>query len=432
MNKIQLFEKYEKKFKTSKEYFIKFKNIFPKGVCHDIRYFDPFPFITKSGKGIYLTDIDNNTLLDLWMGHYTHILGHSNEDISAAVKETLQASSIHGTVNIYQYELAKMVKEAIPCIDLLRFCCSGTEATMYATRLAKAYTNKSIIIKIEGGWHGGNSDLSYNIKPPFKNNDNFLSIPFNNIHRSEEILNKIKSNVAAIIVEPVMGSAGAILGELSYLTFLRNFTNDNNILLIFDETITAFRFCYGSVGMHFGITPDIITMGKIIGGGFPIGAYAGRKEVMETIIKKHIIMGGGTFSANPITMVAGSTMLKMLKSRNYVELNEHGKNLINHINNTISDLRINALASGFGSQFSIIFLKDIHKDDCSLSEPSSFLPFIDEEKSTIFNVIALINDMFTMHNGGALSFLHLEDTIIEKIKYIYTKSLANLSETINE
>lgn len=432
MNKIQLFEKYEKKFKTSKEYFIKFKNIFPKGVCHDIRYFDPFPFITKSGKGIYLTDIDNNTLLDLWMGHYTHILGHSNEDISAAVKETLEASSIHGTVNIYQYELAKMVKEAIPCIDLLRFCCSGTEATMYATRLAKAYTNKSIIIKIEGGWHGGNSDLSYNIKPPFKNNDNFLSIPFNNIHRSEEILNKIKSNVAAIIVEPVMGSAGAILGELSYLTFLRNFTNDNNILLIFDETITAFRFCYGSVGMHFGIIPDIITMGKIIGGGFPIGAYAGRKEVMETIIKKHIIMGGGTFSANPITMVAGSTMLKMLKSRNYVELNEHGKNLINHINNTISDLRINALASGFGSQFSIIFLKDIHKDDCSLSEPSSFLPFIDEEKSTIFNVIALINDMFTMHNGGALSFLHLEDTIIEKIKYIYTKSLANLSETINE
>ena len=432
MNKIQLFEKYEKKFKTSKEYFIKFKNIFPKGVCHDIRYFDPFPFITKSGKGIYLTDIDNNALLDLWMGHYTHILGHNNEYISAAVKETIEASSIHGTVNIYQYELAKMVKEAIPCIDLLRFCCSGTEATMYATRLAKAYTNKSIIIKIEGGWHGGNSDLSYNIKPPFKNNDNFLSIPFNNIHRSEEILNKIKSNVAAIIVEPVMGSAGAILGELSYLTFLRNFTNDNNILLIFDETITAFRFCYGSVGMHFGITPDIITMGKIIGGGFPIGAYGGRKEVMETIIKKHIIMGGGTFSANPITMVAGSTMLKMLKSRNYVELNEHGKNLINHINNTISDLRINALASGFGSQFSIIFLKDIHKDDCSLSEPSSFLPFIDEEKSTIFNVIALINDMFTMHNGGALSFLHLEDTIIEKIKYIYTKSLVNLSEIINE
>ena len=431
MNKIQLFEKYEKKFKTSKEYFIKFKNIFPKGVCHDIRYFDPFPFITKSGKGIYLTDIDNNTLLDLWMGHYTHILGHSNEDISAAVKETLQASSIHGTVNIYQYELAKMVKEAIPCIDLLRFCCSGTEATMYATRLAKTYTNKSIIIKIEGGWHGGNSDLSYNIKPPFKNNDNFLSIPFNNIHRSEEILNKIKSNVAAIIVEPVMGSAGAILGELSYLTFLRNFTNDNNILLIFDETITAFRFCYGSVGMHFGITPDIITMGKIIGGGFPIGAYGGRKEVMETIIKKHIIMGGGTFSANPITMVAGSTMLKMLKSRNYVELNEHGKNLINHINNTISDLRINALASGFGSQFSIIFLKDIHKDDCSLSEPSSFLPFIDEEKSTIFNVIALINDMFTMHNGGALSFYHLEDSIIEKIKNIYAKSLVNLSEIIN-
>jgi glutamate-1-semialdehyde 2,1-aminomutase len=431
MNKIQLFEEYEKKFKTSKEYFIKFKNLFPKGVCHDIRYFDPFPFITKTGKGIYLTDIDNNTLLDLWMGHYTHILGHSNEDIKEAVKETLESSSIHGTINIYQYELAKMIKEAIPCIDLLRFCCSGTEATMYAIRLAKAYTNKSIIIKIEGGWHGGNSDLSYNIKPPFKNYDNLLSIPFNNIHRSEEILNKVKNNVAAIIVEPIMGSAGAIPGELSYLTFLRNFTRDNNILLIFDETINAFRFCYGSIGMHFGIIPDIITMGKIIGGGFPIGAYGGRKEVMETIVKKHLIMGGGTFSANPITMVAGSTMLKILKSRDYTELNEHGKKLKNDINKIISDLKINGFASGFGSQFSIIFLKNIYKDDCCPSQPSSFLPYIDDEKNTIFNVIALVNDMFTMHNGGALSFFHLEDTIIEKIKNIYAKSLANLSEIIN-
>ena len=432
MNKMQLIDQYENKFKYSKESFNKFKDYFPKGVCHDIRYFYPFPFITKSAEGTYLTDIDNNKLLDLWIGHYTHILGHANPSIIDAVKESLTKSTHHGTVNIYQYELAKKIKEAIPCIDLLRFCCSGTEATMYAARLAKAYTEKSIIVKIDGGWHGGNSDLSYNIKPPFIKNDDFLSIPFNNIKDAEDLLNKNKERIAAIIVEPVMGSAGAIPGNINYLKFLREYTEKYNILLIFDETIAAFRFCYGSIGLHFGIIPDIITMGKIIGGGFPVGAYGGKKEVMETIEKKHLIMGGGTFSANPVTMTAGFTMLKLLANKNYSELNQHGENLKNHINKTLTDLKINAFASGYGSLFSLIFLKNININECRAAEPSTFLSFTDEEKNKYFNIITLINNMFTMHNGGALSFLHTEDGVMEQIKNTYTKSLDLLKSIVDE
>jgi len=166
-----------------------------------------------------LIDIDDNKLLDLWMGHYTHILGHGNKNIVNSVKEMLGSSSHFGTVNIYQYNLAKTIKEAIPAVDLLRFCCSGTEATMYAIRLAKAYTEKPIIVKTDGGWHGGNSDLAYNIKPPFKHYENQLSIPFNNIDVSYELLNKQKGNIAAIIVEPIMGAAGAIVGNKEYLSF---------------------------------------------------------------------------------------------------------------------------------------------------------------------------------------------------------------------
>jgi glutamate-1-semialdehyde 2,1-aminomutase len=429
MNKKQLINEYEKKFNSSRSYFQEFKNCFPKGVCHDIRYFYPFPFISEKAEGIYLTDIDNNKLLDLWIGHYTHILGHSNPAIVEAVSETLKKSSHHGTVNIYQYELAKIIKKAIPSIDLLRFCCSGTEATMYATRLAKAFTGKPSIVKIDGGWHGGNSDLAYNIKPPFMHNkSNCLSIPFNNIEGSEKILDKNKEDIGVIIVEPVIGSGGAIAGERKYLQFLRDYTDKYKMLLIFDETITAFRFCYGSVGLHFGITPDLITLGKIIGGGFPVGAYGGKREIMETIEKKHLIMGGGTFSANPVTMTAGHTMLKLLANKNYKVLNDNGEDLKNYLNKIIKDLKINAFASGYGSLFFLIFLKDIKVDDINVKEPSSFLGFINEDMNIYFNIISLINDMFTMHNGGALSFLHIESSIMEQIKNTYFKSLSILKE----
>jgi glutamate-1-semialdehyde 2,1-aminomutase len=365
------------------------------------------------------------------MAHYTHILGHGNKKIANEVKQILDLSSHFGTINIYQYNLAKTIKEAIPSIDLLRFCCSGTEATMYAIRVAKAYTEKPMIVKIDGGWHGANSELAYNIKPPFNHVDNQLSIPFNNIDVSYEILNKVKDKIAAIIVEPFMGSAGAIAGKKEYLRFLRNYTNESGILLIFDETISAFRFCYGSLGIKAGIIPDLITLGKIIGGGFPIGAYGGKKEIMETIEKKHLIIGGGTFSANPVTMTAGTTMLALLKNMDYIKLNDAGDDIRRHINNIISNLNIKGFASGYGSQFSLIFLQDSFNNEYILDEPSTFLSFVDDQKNEIFNIIALINDMITMHNGGALSFMHLNKNTIEKIKKLYSQSLKNLKEIKN-
>jgi glutamate-1-semialdehyde 2,1-aminomutase len=173
-------------------------------------------------------------------------------------------------------------------------------------------------------------------------------------------------------------------------------------------------------------------MGKIIGGGFPIGSYGGKKEVMETIENKRLIMGGGTFSANPITMTAGFAILKMLENKNYSELNQCGEKLKKHINKIITDLEINGFASGYGSLFSLIFLKNTDMNKYRILEPSTFLPFIDEDKNKYFNIITLINNMFTMHNGGALSFLHIEEKTMEQIKSTYTIALNILKSLMDE
>ncbi|MDY6820027.1 MAG: aminotransferase class III-fold pyridoxal phosphate-dependent enzyme [Deferribacterota bacterium] len=431
MSHRHLVELYNKKFLNSKLLFENYKNIFPRGVCHNIRNIKPFPFITKKTNNIYLYDIDDNKLIDLWMGHYTHILGHSNMAIINKVKEVLDNNAHVGTVNIYQYELAEILCDAIPFIDKLRFCCSGTEATMYATRVAQAYTGKNIIVKMEGGWHGGNPDLSHFIQAPYegKITNHTIAIPFNDKKTSEELLEAYRGKIGCIILEPVMGSVGSVLATNEYLSFLRDYTEKNNIVLIFDEIISAFRFCYGSISNLYNIEPDLITMGKIIGGGFPIGAYGGRKDIMEIIEKKDIVVGGGTFSANPISMVAGKEMLKLLKDKNYTFLNKMGSTIKDKVNSFLNEMNLNAFSSGYGSMFSLIFVKN---EDYIYNMPSTFIYDVDSKMNNMFQAVALLGNMFTMHGGGALSFLHLEESLINKIIEIYYDSLVLLRENLDE
>jgi len=421
MNKI--YKKYSAKFFESGQLFNeKFLNIFPGGVCHDIRFFEPFPFVIKKSKGPYIYSIEGNRLIDLWMGHYANILGHCDKNLLKQVIQAEKNGWHTGIINEYQLKLAESVKSAIPEVEKLRFCTSGTEATMYATRLARAYTEKSIVVKIKGGWHGGNSDLAYQVKPPFENRcDETVAIPFNNIDESSKILNAIKQKVACIIIEPVLGAGGGIAADEKYLKFLRKFCDENGSVLIFDETITGFRFRYGSISEVFGVSPDMITMGKIIGGGFPIGCYGGKKEIMELILTKKVITGGGTFSATVPAMVAGVTTLKQLKYLNYDELNKSGENLIGAVSEIVKNLKINALVKGYRSLFSISFFeKGFSLNDFSvgniLSNESSRL-------DNLFKVILINNGIYTMHGGGALSFSHIERKLEKKIADIYLKSL---------
>jgi glutamate-1-semialdehyde 2,1-aminomutase len=434
MNEAEILNAYAKKFRKSKELFQEYLQCFPRGVNHDIRCLYPFPFITQKAEGAHLYDIDGNELLDLWMGHYANIMGHSPEPIVKSINKCLPRGTHVGTVNIYQIELAKKIKEAIPSIELMRFCCSGTEATMYVTRLARAYTNKSVIAKMSGGWHGGNSDHSFAVKPPFNqiSKEGYsISIPFNNIEESEKILNNHKQQLAGIIIEPIMGSAGAIPAKKEYLEFLRKFCDINKCLLIFDEIITGFRFTFGSLSKIYGILPDLFTIGKIIGGGFPIGAYGGRADIMKLIAAEQIIIGGGTFSANPVTMTAGCSMLDLLKNADYKNINSIGDYIRNSIDKIINKLKIKAFTSGYGSFFTVIFIKE-HPKQMKKEEPSTFLPLFDKKADQIFQCLLLLNNLFTMHGGGALSFLHLDNSTIDTIIDSYGVSFEMYRQITND
>jgi glutamate-1-semialdehyde 2,1-aminomutase len=408
-----ILEQYSQKFKNSKSLFKNFENIFPNGVCHDIRSFKPFPFITEKADNIYLYDIDRNKILDLWMGHYANILGHNNPKINKVLTSIVNKGIHTGTTNIYQLKFAEKLQKIIPILEKLRFCTSGTEATMYALRVARAYTNKDLTVKIKGGWHGGNSDLSYSVKPPFnkpsteglKSFPPTLSIPLNNIETSKQILNLHKNEIAAIIIEPVLGAGGGIKADKNFLQMLRDFCNNTNSVLIFDETITAFRFRYGSISQELGIEPDMLTLGKIIGGGMHIGLYGGKADIMNVIEEKSVIVGGGTFSANPLTMSAGLEMINILSDMNYDELNDKSDELTSNIKNIVEKID-NIKFTGYKSLFALHFDNPV--------------------KDQLFKIAMLLNNMFTVHGGGVICFPHLTDDILENILINYKNVLEQI------
>lgn len=401
-----LTEKYIERFQKSQILYEKAEELFPAGICHDIRRFEPFPFVTEKADGAYIYTADGIRLLDLWCGHYGNILGHKSKETNAALAEAAEIGTHFGTLNIKQMKLAELIKTAIPQIDLMRFCTSGTEAAMYACRTAKAYTGRDLIIKIEGGWHGASSDLAYDVKPPFNSGDGMLSLPFNDLELTEKILSTARSQAAAIIIEPVLGSGGGIAADTEYLQMLRRFCDETGALLIFDEVITGFRFRFGSAAPLLGVMPDLFTLGKIIGGGFSVGAYGGRKDIMSVIPQKKVMVGGGTFSANPVAMSAGFNTLHTLMTADYSVINTAGERIRHGLKEILAKHTDKACVTGIGS-FCFLHLLTEKTGDCGLN-PSRLLPIIDTEAEKLFKIAMIMQGVYTMHSGGALSFAHTE------------------------
>ncbi len=413
---MSLFDRYKETFPLSAAEYAKACGLFPGGVCHDIRRFDPFPFVTDSAEGAYLQTIDGVTLLDLWCGHYGNILGHASPETAAALLEAAENGTHTGTLNEQQIKLASLIKSAVPEMELMRFCTSGTEATMYAVRTAKAHTGRELVVKIEGGWHGANSELSYDIKPPFNRltgKGGTISLPFNNMEATADVLEKIGDNAAAVIIEPVIGAGGGIPAKKEYLQLLRDFCDRTGTVLIFDEVITGFRFRFGSISPLIGVTPDMFTMGKIIGGGLAIGAYGGKKEIMQTITEKKIVVGGGTFSASPVTMNAGFNTLSTLKNADYETLNAQGNTIRERLKKSVARYTHKACVTGFGSFFFVHFLNEVPQE--VTCRPSRLLPVMDAETDRLFKIAMILNGVFTMHSGGALSFSHLQTAGVSDI-----------------
>jgi glutamate-1-semialdehyde 2,1-aminomutase len=319
---------YRKKTPKSAKLFAESKKLHVNGVSHNIRFFAPYPFVTKSAFGKYLVDVDSNKYVDFWMGHWSLILGHKTKQVFFRVREQLQNGWMYGTVNNNTIELSEKIAKTVPVAEKIRYVSTGTEATMYAVRLARAITKKKIIAKIDGGWHGYTTDLLKSVNWPFNQTESsgltdekhIISLPYNDLENSIKILKSAKDNLAGIIIEPILGGAGCIPATKDYLKGIQEFAKKKSTLYILDEIVTGFRFRNGCLYNTMNLDPDIVTLGKIVGGGFPIGVICGKNEIMQYVDtqthtrKDRAYIGGGTFSANPMTMIAGAATLDALKN----------------------------------------------------------------------------------------------------------------------
>src|SRR5919201_5160231 len=242
---------YENKTPKSKYLYSRSIKVFAGGVNHNIRFFEPYPFFTNGAIGKYLYDVDGNKYTDYWMGHWALILGHSPKPVVKALFRQAKNGTLYGTANEVSVELAELIKKLMPRAELIRFCSTGAEATMYAVRLARAKTGRRVIAKVIGGWHGFNTTLMQTVNHPFEvpegpgiieDDGQFVeSIPFNDLDRSLKVLESIKDDLACIIIEPILGTAGCILPEAGYLQGLQQFAHKNGSLFILDEIVTGFR-----------------------------------------------------------------------------------------------------------------------------------------------------------------------------------------------
>ena len=392
----------------------KAKRVLPSGVSYFLRYFDPYPFYTATAKGSKIVDVDGNNYIDFWLGHYALILGHSPPEIVNAVRQQIGNGTHYGTCHELEITMAEQVVKMIPSAEMIRFTNSGTEAAMYATRLARTYTNREKIAKVEGGWHGGYDALHIAVSPPLdvpQSNgitkgaqEDTIVIPFNDL---EEARNKLKKyNIAAIIVEPVLGAGGGVPADKEFLKGLRELCSEKGALLIFDEIVTGFRLAPGGAQQYYGILPDITILGKIMGGGFPIGVIASRREIMEYMDpllyeRPEFSFHGGTFCGNPVSLTAGLTTLKLLEDGHLQDqLNRQGDRIRQQLHDIFEKGNIDVYITGVSSIFQTHFTREEVRDVRSAFQA-------DRTKLMDYHMYLIANGVFFLPTKiGVLSRAH--------------------------
>jgi len=418
---------YKKKTRKSAVLFAKSKKLHINGVSHNIRFYEPYPFVVKSSQGKSLKDVDDNKYTDYWMGHWSLILGHGQKNVKDSLKKQIEKSWMYGTVNEQTISLSELISKAVPIAEKIRYVTSGTEATMYAVRLARSVTGKKIIAKIDGGWHGYTSDLLKSVNWPFSesessgvvNEEKIVSIPYNDLEKSLSILKKYSKDLAGVIIEPVLGGGGCIPATSDYLKGIQEFVHKNKSLFILDEIVTGFRFRFGCLYPTMKLDPDIVTLGKIVGGGMAIGVICGKKEIMQmadTTGKKkseRSYVGGGTFSANPASMVAGFTTLSELKNSKsiYSKINDLGEYTRKELSKSFDG---KVLVSGKGSLFMTHFI------DNGVTEIKTAADAARCNNSKLakyhFQMIAKNGIFFLPGKLGAISNAHTKSDINQMIK----------------
>ncbi len=320
----------------------------PGGVSSPVRAFKSVngdPIVFDRVKGAYAWDVDGNRFIDYVGSWGPAICGHSHPEVTAALQEALEKGTSFGAPCELENKLAEMVIEAVPSVEMVRFVNSGTEACMAVLRLMRAFTGRDKLIKFEGCYHGhadmflvkagsGVATLGLPDSPgvPRSTTSNTLTAPYNDLEAVKELFAENPDAISGVILEPIVGNAGFIPPEPGFLEGLRELTKENGALLVFDEVMTGFRISYGGAQERFGVTPDLTTMGKVIGGGLPVGAYGGRKDIMSMVAPAGPVYQAGTLSGNPLAMTAGIKTLEILKQEgSYERLETMTKRLINGI-----------------------------------------------------------------------------------------------------
>ncbi|MBE6487217.1 MAG: glutamate-1-semialdehyde-2,1-aminomutase, partial [Methanosphaera stadtmanae] len=341
-------------------------NYLPGGVNSPVRAFKPYPFFVEKAKGSKLYDVDGNEYIDYCLGYGPIIMGHANDKIVKEATEQLQLGTDYGVPSQQEIELAKEVTKRVPCAQMVRFTNSGTEATMSAIRLARAITGKNKIIKFEGAYHGahdavlvksGSGAVGQPDSPgvPLDATKNTILVPFNDEDAIKNTIKENKDEIACIITEPVMGNIGCVPPKEGFLQFLREITEENNIIFIIDEVITGFRIAKGGAQEYYNVTPDLVTFGKILGGGFPIGAIAGKREYIEQFAPSGKVYQAGTFSGNPMSISAGLATMDLLTDKFYKDLHDKGEYFRNGIRDVLSKLDIPYQVTGVESMTEVYF-----------------------------------------------------------------------------
>jgi glutamate-1-semialdehyde 2,1-aminomutase len=355
----------------SQELFERAKRLMPGGVNSPVRAYQPYPFFTKSASGSRIVDVDGKEYIDYCLAYGPLILGHAHPVVVEAVKKQLEEGSLYGTPTEQEVEFAELICQVVPSAEMVRLVSTGGEATMSAIRVARAYTGKKKIIKFEGCYHGAHDyvlvkagsgattfGMPTSLGIPEDTIRNTIIVPYNDVDQLEMAIKNNRDGLAAVIVEPVIGNFGVVLPKPGFLETLRELTETYGVVLIFDEVITGFRLALGGAQEYYSVLPDLTALGKVLGGGFPLAAFAGKKEIMELVGPSGRVYQAGTYSGNPVSVTAGLATLRLLKAEGvafYEKMAAKCLRVVEPLAKLVQDAGLRVQTNHIASMFQLFF-----------------------------------------------------------------------------
>ena len=351
----------------SQELYKESSKLSPGGVSSPVRAFKPYPLFIKEANGPRITDADGKTYIDLCMAYGPLIAGHANPIVIKAASEQLSRGTVFGAPSEQELALIERIHSEVPSAEMVRLACSGTEATMHAIRTARGFTGKDGIVKMNGGFHGAHDSVL--VKAGSGSADGVPSskgvladiakhthvVEYNDAQAMSDLLEK-KDDIACVIMEPVLGNVGLVIPSKGYLDEVRKITSENDVVLIFDEVIMGFRASSGGAQKLYGVTPDMTTMAKIIGGGFAGGAFMGKEEIMSNVAPQGPVYAAGTFAGNPVSAAAGLAQIDLMCSDdNYAKIQRRTETLVSSIRESMEDSGISGCVNTLASMFAVYF-----------------------------------------------------------------------------